>query len=302
VAITESRTQRFSTESVFDRVTGHPFVARLAASVAGTPLRVLAFHDISDGVGFRAQMEHIVDRYTPVNSDQVVAWTRGAGLPARAVWVTFDDGDPSVVEIGVPVLADLGVKATLFVCPGVIGTTEPFWWQVAAAVAPDEVTAMKSMIDAERSRRVAEMHDRYRRRTGHSIERVQLTEHDIDLWLNSGNDIGNHTWDHPMLDQCGPSDQIRQIERAHEWLMDRVRPRNLIFAYPNGTRTDIARDTTSSLGYSLAMLFDHAVVSAPGFEMSRLRTNADGQLERFRSIVSGLHPAVHRLRAGRSSH
>ena len=30
--------------------------------------------------------------------------------------------------------------------------------------------------------------------------------------------VGNHTWDHPVLDQCSPEAQLVQTERAYRYL------------------------------------------------------------------------------------
>lgn len=284
-------------EAVFDRLTGHPVVSRLVASTLMAPLRVLAFHEIIDASGFREEMAHVADCYRPVSSAEVVHWLGGGRLPNRAVWITFDDGDPSVVESGLPILAEFGLTATMFVCPGVIGTMRPFWWQVAAVVAPDQVTELKAVIDEERSRRVLDMIEHHHTETGESIVHRQLSEAQIDDWVEAGHDVGNHTWDHPLLDQCSPEGQTHQIVAAHEWLADRVAPEHLLFAYPNGNRTDHARQLVADLGYSAALLFDHAVARSRDLEISRLRTNADDRLDRFRSIVAGAHPLVHRYRS-----
>lgn len=288
--------RRLSGEAAFDRVAGHPVLTRLLGLATRSPLRVLAYHEIIDEAGFRDQMQHVVDYYRPVSSADVVAWVRGGTLPSRAVWITFDDGDPSVVESGLPVLAELGLAATLFICPGVIDTDQPFWWQVADAVAPEEVTRLKEVDDATRTRRTAELAERYREIEGQELRRRQMTLEQLRRWVSAGGDVGNHTWDHPLLDRCDPAEQNRQILEAHEWIAEHLAPERLLFAYPNGNRTDHARDVVRSLGYELALLFDHATVAERGFELSRLRTNADGKSARFRSIVSGMHPFVHRAR------
>lgn len=290
--------RRRSGEIAFDRLAGHPVLSRLATLALRAPLRVLGYHDVMDVEGFRTQMEHIVERYSPVTSSEVIGWLEGRPLPSDAVWVTFDDGDPSIVEHGLPVLEDLGIAATMFICPGVVGTDRAFWWQVADAVAPHEVGPLKLVPDETRTRRIEELRDRHIEETGSEFVRPQLTHEHIARWVDAGCDIGNHTWDHPLLDQCDPVEQERQITLAHEWLVDNVGGEQRLFAYPNGNRTDHARAVVERLGYSMALLFDHSLATVPRFELSRLRTNADSELLRFRSIVAGVHPLFHRLRGG----
>lgn len=284
---------------VFDRIAGSRPVAGAAARVTAAPLRVLAYHEIRDLDGFRRQVEHLVDRYRPVSVGEVLRWLDGGDLPSRSVWLTFDDADPSVVDDALPVLSAHRVPATMFVCPGVVDTTRPYWWQVVERIAPDRVGPLKLVPDDDRRRQVSELEERLARRDGAPAVQPQLTSAQLDRWLAAGLDVGNHTWDHPLLDHCPPEEQERQIRHAHDWLMDRVHPHHLVFAYPNGNPADHADRVLAGLGYRLNALFDHrlAVHRAPS-RLSRLRTNADADLPRFRAIVGGVHPLVHALRPG----
>lgn len=287
-------------EALFDRALGHGFITRLARLSLRAPLRVLAYHEIRDVSGFRAQMEHMVERYRPVSAREVVAWMGGADLPSGAVWVTFDDGDPSVVEAGLPILDEVGVTATMFICPGLIDGDTPFWWQTVELADPSRVAGLKHIPDDERRRIVENIREDLTERKGHVPSRPQLTTAQLETWIDRGQEIGNHTWDHPMLDRCDDDEQVRQVRLAHEWIADRVPGAPPIFAYPNGNPAAAADAALEELGYELWALFDHRMSTRPDDRrLSRLRTNADADLARFRAIVSGVHPTVHRLRGGR---
>jgi peptidoglycan/xylan/chitin deacetylase (PgdA/CDA1 family) len=198
------------------------------------------------------------------------------------------------------VLDHYDVPATMFICPGVIDTNRPYWWQIVETTAPAEVGSLKLVEDAGRLKRVAELEEIFAQRHGVRPVRDQLTSSQLGRWLDSGRDVGNHTWDHPLLDRCGAEEQERQIVLAHEWITDRVAPEQLVFAYPNGNRSPVSDEILERLGYRASLLFDHRLASMNGSRtLSRLRTNADGDLARFRSIVSGVHPTIHRLRGGR---
>ena len=47
-------------------------------------------------------------------------------------------------------------------------------------------------------------------------------------------DLGNHSWDHPCLEQCTEEDRRAQVMRAHEWLKDKIGTVPTLFSYPNG--------------------------------------------------------------------
>lgn len=290
-------------------VLGAPPVAALAGALARRRLRVVDYHDISDERAFEAQIAWLARSYRPVDERAVLAALRGESvLPERAVWVTFDDGHPSVVEAGLEVLRRHGVPATFFVCPGLIEAQEPPWWELVYAADRGGVgaelggsllrgralvRALKAVPDPLRRQAVDEL-----RPVGlaHlSDDQRPLAIEVLDRWVDAGFDVGNHTWDHPCLHQCDSIEQRRQIELAHEWLV-RYRPGETpTFAYPNGDHTLEAERVLAEAGYPIALLADHrlADLAASAHGMSRLRLDASDGLGRCRAVVSGVHSAAY---------
>jgi len=298
-----------------DTIMASPPVASLGRRRTRRSLRILAYHGVSDVASFRAQMHELVMHYRPVTSDDVVAAVReGRRLPDHAVWVTFDDGDPSILHAAMPVLDTLGIRPTVFVCPGLVDTNDPFWWDiVAAALDVGEIRIDGRSVDASRLLDIKGLLKRLpdtRRRTivaklagdldRRSLlpRRPQLTAGDLERLRTMGATIGNHSWDHPCLDMCSPEEQRRQIVEAHEWLARRVGPEPLLFAYPNGNHSEQSEAVLNELGYDLALLFDHHLTDIAGdpLRLSRLRVNDTTTVQRFAAILAGIHPAVHTLR------
>ncbi len=73
---------------------------------------------------FEIQMEYLAQRgYNTVTLDELNEWQIGLReLPQNPVVITFDDGDQSVYDYAYPVLKRLGMRATLFVVTGRVGT------------------------------------------------------------------------------------------------------------------------------------------------------------------------------------
>lgn len=302
--------------SAADAVMASRPVAALGDRSTRRSLRVLAYHGVHDVASFEAQMRHLVDRYRPVSAAAVVAALRGdLALPDGATWVTFDDGDASIVEEALPVMERLGIRPTVFVCPGLVGTDEPFWWDVVAAAigvvdvevdgrryGPGELLRLKRHLkavpDDHRRAVVAELGATLARETGRRPTRRHLTVEQLERLVAAGGTVGNHTWDHPCLNRCVPSRQRRQILDAHAWLVGRLDPRPLVFAYPNGDHDPEAERVLRNLGYDVAVLFDHRMgsVREDRLRLSRLRVNDDTDLRRFGAILAGVHPAIHSLR------
>lgn len=275
-------------------------------------LRVLAYHGLPDPAQFRRQLQILASCYRPVSLDDVdAAFHGGAPLPARAVWVTFDDGDPDVLDGGRRLLGEFGVRATMFVCPSVVDGDRAYWWQVveealAGGVHPTiggvvwqdrrVLGRLKSLPDVDRREVVADLAQRLGADGG---RRPQATLESLRRWVADGHSVGNHTWDHPCLDRCSPEAQREQVTAADRWLASAFPDGPRVFAYPNGDRTAATEQVLAELGYRLGVLFDHrvaAVRQAP-LRISRLRVSTDTNSRRFRAIVSGAHPLLFSMTA-----
>lgn len=268
-------------------------------------LRVLGYHDVPESASFRRQVEYLVERFR-VTSPALLNEQQNSERPP--VWITFDDGDPSVVNVALPILDEYGLHATLFVCPGLVDTEEPYWWQVVHAAAqrglvmdvgpvtPQLVSRLKQLPDRSRLEMVRAIRVELEGLVGEPFRVPQLTSEQLSAWLEAGHTVGNHTWDHPILDQCEEEVQLEQIESAHRWLVDQVSPKEFLFAYPNGNWTEVGEKMLGSLGYETAVLFDHRLARLNNpLRVSRIRVNATDDMETFRIRVSGLHPTLHHI-------
>ncbi|MGH8892456.1 MAG: polysaccharide deacetylase family protein [Actinomycetes bacterium] len=246
-----------------------------------------------------------------MGADEVVAAAgRGRRLPRRALWVTFDDGNPGTFRAAAD-LAAAGVSATAFVCPGVVDTREPLWWQVVDEAIRRNVlptvmhrgdltrfrSSLKRAPDSARRRAVDACREALNSQVPGGFQVAQATTGDLETWLGHGHHLGNHTWDHPLLDRCPKEEQKRQIATAHDWLRERFPSQPPVFAYPNGNRTLYAEGIAASLGYDVRTLFDHRVAASNlgAQAVSRVRIDADAPLARFRAIASGAHPLTFAL-------
>ena len=274
-------------------------VARLTLSRA----RAVAYHGIENPAAFAAQLDHFRSSgYRTITGRQLAdSLAGGAPLPERALWITFDDGDASVVRNGLPLLRERGMVATAFLCGAWVGTDAAPWWQVLeAAVGPSELVAtrlaLKRSPDPERRRRIEQL-ELAQAAAGTPVVGRQWSTDDVADWLAAGNEVGNHSWDHPCLDRCDDDEQRRQVRLAHERLSELVGSPVDVFAWPNGDPSPAALDELRSLGYRLVADCDHRLVArnADPMAISRLRLDTSVDLTRTRAIVSGAHSAVFHL-------
>ena len=292
-----------------ERFLGSPAIAGPIGVLTARRLRALAYHRVPDPFAFRDQLELLARSWNVVDLSQVVNWVSGSGdIPPRSVWITFDDGDASVVKAGMEELDRVGAPATLFVCPGFVANrTHPWWRTVEHALASGGrlefegtswtdrglITRLKNLQDSQRRAFV----ERCRLEFGVPDD-VTLGIEDLDAWMSSGHTLANHTWDHPCLDQCDAAEQRRQIDDGNDWLETHSLVNRRVFAYPNGNRSDSAEHILRDGEYELCALFDHrlATRSAGALRLSRLRVDSDAPMDRFRAILSGAHSGLFNVR------
>lgn len=287
---------------------GSRVVSDTAIRATSQRLRIVAYHGIPNAEAFERHLIEYVDRFTPVSGEQVAAaLASGTRLPDRAIWLTFDDGHPEVEVVGRALLERYGIIATMYVCPGVIDTAEPFWWETVREAERLELICgktggstlplegkLKLLPDADRRTFVTDLAGRIQERLGRPYERPQLSTDQVLAWAGAGQEVGNHTWDHPLLDRCTEADQKRQVRDSHDWLAEVVTPSVSSFAYPNGNWAASTEEVLRKAGYATSLGFDHRLARQDRnpLRLSRLRLDTNATMPRLRGITSGVHPLL----------
>lgn len=255
-------------------------------------------------------MDQVRRRRHPISIDDLDAAVNGGpALPDRSVLITFDDGHRSVLEHGLPILAERGLPGVAFVITGLLSTDTDFWWSAVedlmaggglvsgyeAMTAPQLVRHLKQVPDDERLRAIEELE----RSAGRPPSpRPQLKYEELATLRSGGIAVGNHTQSHPCLNRCGSETISGEIRRAHTSLAEILGEPPRWFAYPNGDWDASAESILADLGYRLGFLFDHRMADSlvHPLRISRLRVNDGTAPDRFEIILSGLHPSIHRAR------
>lgn len=271
-------------------------------------LAVLAYHHTPDRGAFCAHVDWLCRNFRPVSLDEVIASRDGlTKLPPRAVLITFDDADPSLLDVALPVLRERGVPALAFVVSGLLKTSQPFWWEEVETLiqAGGHVRDRGPLDPALLIRELKTVDDPIRleiidelRATAEepSTPRPQLRLEDLPLFEEAGIAIGSHTLTHPCLPRCSTEKIEREIHEAHAVLSSALGNEPEAFAYPNGDDDPRVREAVQRAGYRVAFLFDHRISTWPPkdpLRISRVRVNSTASVERIRIIVSGLHPFLH---------
>ena len=207
-------------------------------------------------------------------------------------------------------LAVIAILGAVFVVAGVLDSDSPLWFDETRRLvrrggsigrpedgSPDDICrTLKRMPDADRLKALELLR---RSVSGASVRTPQLASDELPALESMGIAIGNHTLTHPCLSRCSPSKVSSEIAHAHRRLETALGHPPTAFAYPDGDHDARASSALRGLGYRGAFLFDHRWVSPPvsdPFRISRTRVDARTTLDRFRLILSGIHPALHHAR------
>jgi hypothetical protein len=78
---------------------------------------------------FRRQMVTLARYCTPIGIADLVRAVEGEPLPDNAVMVTFDDGYRSCHDVALPILREVGVRATFFISTAFVSERKLYWWE-----------------------------------------------------------------------------------------------------------------------------------------------------------------------------
>jgi peptidoglycan/xylan/chitin deacetylase (PgdA/CDA1 family) len=142
----------------------------------------------------------------------------------KTLAVTFDDGYRSVRDHGYPVLARLGVPATVFVPTALIGWPSPLRWD-----------GIEHWLG-----------------TPHEDELVPLGWDDLHWLTQRGWEVGSHTCSHPHLPR--EDDEVLEFElrRSRETLESQMDAPCTSLAYPYGDVDPRVVDAARAAGYAAA--------------------------------------------------
>jgi peptidoglycan/xylan/chitin deacetylase (PgdA/CDA1 family) len=257
-------------------------------------LRVLAYHDVKKPAVFEKQISYLLGAgYNFITINQLFEYLyQQTPLPSKPILITFDDGDVSVLDNGLPILRKYKLPSVLFVVTELIDSNKPFWWdRIIHSLKQDGadsnkinqvVKSAKNMSNQERLVFLSEFKE---------LESRQLALKDL-LFLQENNmSICNHSHTHPMFDKCTETEIESELHHTkskfQKWDIEGF----AYFAYPNGNNNDIIKNKLAEAGIKLVFLFDHALnkEKIDPLSISRIRVNADAELGEFKVKISGLH-------------
>jgi peptidoglycan/xylan/chitin deacetylase (PgdA/CDA1 family) len=224
--------------------------------------RILMYHGIGlqGAQALAEQLHYLVRHFKVVPFETMVDRLMNGGFPpAHEIVLTFDDGLRNNLTVVYPILRQLQVPATMFVCPGLVESGAWLWnhemrCRMQTLAAPDlaelrmKLLAPGTSVDAIiewmktlrlQQRRMAEAAIRQATATFKPTE-AQREAFDIMDWddLRSLDcnliTVGSHTLSHPILTTLSGEEMESEILESRRCLEQRLQRKVDFFCYPNG--------------------------------------------------------------------
>jgi peptidoglycan/xylan/chitin deacetylase (PgdA/CDA1 family) len=238
---------------------------------------ILRYHALTEGSGevtyadptvclpieaFRLQMAFVRKAYSVVPLETLVrAIEAGKPLPPRAIAITFDDGYADNHRLGLPVLREFGLEATVYVSTATLEGGPPLWMAAVRALVLGaqrqvlNLPGMEPLVLGPHGRRAAAVRaltralvplpaaDRAERLSAlalaarvdlqRELSGAMLTWAQIKELVKAGWTIGAHTATHVNVALSSPEEAEKEIAASRDAIEQHVGTAPVHFAYPN---------------------------------------------------------------------
>lgn len=260
--------------------------------------RILMYHGVApqSAQALAEQLHYLVRHFKVVSLETMLDRLSNGGFPlAHEIVLTFDDGLRNNLTVVYPILRQLQVPATMFVCPGLVDSGAWLWnhemrcrMQTLAApgladlrmklLAPG--TSVEAIIEWMKTLRLQQ------RRLAEAIIKQATavfqptaTQHeafDIMNWddLRSLDcnliTVGSHTMSHPILTTLSGEEMESEISESRRCLEQQLQRKVDFFCYPNGAYDKRAYQLVQKT-YRAAVTTESGVIAgSQGLDVHRL--------------------------------
>jgi peptidoglycan/xylan/chitin deacetylase (PgdA/CDA1 family) len=260
----------YPVKAAVTRVRSGLWLARSRGHPNTRGIRILFYHRVSSDRDelaveprkFREQMEHLAEGgYRVVDTLQVAELLDAGEIPDRTLGLNFDDGYLDVAENALPILAEHGFRATVYVATGVTDGRTSFGW--------------------------------YSRQPP-LLNWSEIAELDRGGTLR----FEAHSVTHPNLLATQDERAAREIEDSKTELESHLGRTVVAFSYPAGLFGERERRLAAAAGYRVAVSCEPGVnlPQTDRFALKRRQIDARDRLFDFRAKVTGGHDSPLPLR------
>ncbi len=223
-----------------------------------------------EGMVIRKQTFQELSAYVAICHEPVDLRAAQPGVQCRKLPIvfTFDDGWVDTCTVAFPIAREYQIPLVVFVCPGLLDETTPFWPERLVALMREAGSSLGSD-EAERlierlKRALPEQREQYianlREKAQGSASQVESMSGDRTLsWAalremaERGVCIGSHTQTHQILTMISADSARRELRESKASIESMLSECCDTFAYPNGNWSPETRNFVAEAGYKLAV-------------------------------------------------
>lgn len=246
------------------RWTGLPVLFR--ETIQRRKVTILMFHDLNVEAATRAFI-YLKRHYHLIGlQDYLDAMQSGKPLPTKSLIITFDDGHASNYPL-LPILRQLQIPITIFLCSDIVGTNRHFWFRHCG----NNSQALKTIPNQQR---LQELKAYDFEQTKEYADAQALTRQQIEE-MRDCVDFQAHTCFHPVLIQCDDETSRTEITLSKQHLEQDYAFKINAFSYPNGDYSDREIQYVKEAGYTCAITVDPGYndLHSDLFRLKRLSVN-----------------------------
>jgi peptidoglycan/xylan/chitin deacetylase (PgdA/CDA1 family) len=236
---------------------------------------------------FEKLTSHVAGRYAAVDFSQALEAPAGK----LRVMFTLDDGWRDTFTNALPVMRARGIPATVFVCPGLVGRTLPFWpelvaWLLSHASPPVARTEVEPLIESlktytteDRQQFIARLYELHapvdapeNGEDAYAGDRTVSWE-DIREMDAAGASFGCHTHTHQILTTVPKQAARQEIRKSKSAIETALHRRCDLFAYPNGNSSAATRRILAEEGFTAAFTTERGAWTSVSDPMAIPRVN-----------------------------
>lgn len=245
----------------------------------------LLFHDMTANDAKR-NFAYLKRHYNIIGlQDYLSAVHNGAKLPRKSVVITFDDGHISNRYM-VPVIQEMKIPVTIFLCSAIVGTHRHFWFRHG-----DEVrTRVESLKTIHNSQRL-EILGQYGFDTQQEYTDVQALQDDDISEMTPWVDFQSHTCTHPILPQCNDTVAREEIAESKVQLEQQYGLKINALSYPNGDYSERDILLAKEAGYECGITVDagYNSIHTNMFRLKRFSVNDATSTDELMVKASGCY-------------
>lgn len=251
----------------------------------------LLFHDMAPEDAER-NFSYLKKHYHLMSlKDYVDAVHHQTRLPDKAVVITFDDGHASNYKL-LPIIQELHIPMTVFLCSSIVGTNRHFWFRHSAAVK-SEVEPLKQLSNGERLEKLRamgfEQDEDYCDRQALSDEEITEMKQLVDFQ--------SHTCHHPILPQCDDPTAREELVVSKQQLESSFGLDIYALSYPNGDYSNRDIHLAKEAGYQCGITVDsgYNTLHSDLFRLKRFSVNDARSITELMVKACGVYAIIKHL-------